>query len=353
MKTPFRIFLTMVLAMAPFLALAQSPMESSPSATAIATPSAPAAAPAPVAIPVPANASASVILGVPPAAAIAPAPSKPAVPDPVLGDSVNTVFAALGRPNGLISLPNKASLLIYDRGTVLISDGVVSEVKLIPLTTYTAKVDAEAADAAEHAANVARANALLQLLIDDPTYKAMSTRDRMVALAKFDRENPGSDAPKYLSDLSTVYAAELAAQAHVQELQNQVTQAKSQANLAQQQVSSAQQELSSYQQQQGVLQAKADAARQQAALAQSQLSSAANRQPPLVINPNSNVPGTAVGGGGIVMTPSNHFGTTAPTPPSNSTSTSGLPDVPVTPQFVVGPDGQMHLVGGSDNTTGN
>lgn len=133
MKTPYSILLA-ALALTPVTLPAQSP----------ATPTAPAAASA------------------------SPITPTPGAPDPVVGDPVNTVFSTLGRPNGVITNPDKSNLLIFERGTILIADGKVAEVKLMPMATYNAKLAAEAAVEADRQATIARANALLQGLVSDP-----------------------------------------------------------------------------------------------------------------------------------------------------------------------------------------
>jgi hypothetical protein len=275
----------------------------------------------------------------------------PGASDPVIGDTFNTVISALGRPNGSITNPDKSILLIYERGTILIADGKVAEVKLMPMTAYNAKLTAEAAVEAERQANAARANALLQMLLADPTYQAMSTRDRMATLSKFDREHSGSDAKKYLSDLSAVYSAEQMAQAHIQDLQNQVNQFKSQASLYQQQVLDAQQRLDNALKTAAVAKAQSDAARQQNDLI---LQNAAGKSP-LLVNPNnvapgSNTPGSKVGPSGSVLI-SNGFGTTpAPAPNPGSPALVGNSTAPAGMHYVLEPDGHtIDLV--PDNAT--
>ncbi len=267
----------------------------------------------------------------PAAAASAPAANPilptPGAPDPAVGDPVNTVFSTLGRPNGVITNPDRSNLLIFERGTVLIADGKVAEVKLMPMATYNAKLAAEAAVEADRQANIARANALLQGLVADPAYTSMATRDRMAVLAKFDREHPGSDAKKYLADLTSVYSAEQLVQSHITELQNQVNQARSQAVMYQQQVVDAQQRLAAAQQAAALAKVQADNARNQATVPPPSAS-------PLVFGTptgQSNTPSSKVGQGGSVLTP-NGFGTTpAPAPAAPAANTAG--------HYVVGPDG--------------
>jgi hypothetical protein len=271
-----------------------------------------------------------------PAAAAAPTPGAA---DPVVGDPVNTVFSTLGRPNGVITNPDKSNLLIYERGTVLIADGKVAEMKLMPITTYNAKLAAEAAVEADRQANAARANALLQGLMADPAYSSMPTRDRMAVLAKFDREHPGSEAKKYLADLSAVYSAEQLVQSHISELQNQVNQAKSQAMMYQQQVADAQQRLAAAQQSAAMAKAQADAARAQAA---EQSQSAASKSPLVsgTIQSGNSSPGSKVGPGGSVLTGSG-FGTT---PAANANPAAPAAPASTVGQWVVEPDGSAHFV---------
>lgn len=268
----------------------------------------------------------------PSAAAAAPMNMTPipGAPDPVVGDAVNVVFNALGRPNGVITNPDKSNLLMYDRGTVIIANGKVVEVKLMPMATYNAKLAAEAAADADRQANTARANALLQVLLADPSYLASSTRDRMAALAKFDREHPGSDAKKYISDLNSVYSAEQLAQAHIADLQNQVNQARNQASLYQQQVADAQRRLQEALRNKAAADQQATAAAQQAQIAQSQ--GTANASP--LVTPNasngSNTQGSKVGQNGAVLTP-NSFGVTPPITPGATPPITPGATPPITP----------------------
>lgn len=268
-----------------------------------------------------------------------PISANPGAADPVVGDPVNTVFATLGRPNGVISNPDKSNLLIFERGTVVIADGKVTEVKLMPLSTFNAKLAAEASVEADRQANTAKVNALLQGLVSDPAYAAMSTRDRMTVLAKFDREHPGSDAKKYLADLTSVYSAEQLVQSHIADLQNQVNQAKSQATLYQQQVMDAKQKLDAALKNQATLAAQADAARAQAALTQSQ---GALSKSPLVTTTTNSAPnsiGSKVGQGGAVLAPSG-FGTTpAPAAPAPVAPAAVAPPTSTAGHWVVEADG--------------
>jgi len=326
MKTPYPLLLTAALAMVPGLLHAQSSAQPAADPSAAQTvPTLPAAV-----VTAPAN----------PVAANTPAP------DPAVGDPVNSVLTALGRPNGVITLPDKSNMLVYDRGTIIIANGKVVELNLMPLANYNAKLAADAAVDSERQASLARSNALLQMLVSDPSYQTMSTRDRMTALAKFDREHPGSDARKYLTDLTAVYSAEQLVQAHIQDLQNQLAQAKAQDNAMQQQVSDTQKRLQDAQQRV----TQADLARQQAAQVQSQPN---NNTSPLVMM--NNTPGSKAGAGGVVLTP-NSFGTMptlvpAPTaqPPAPSTTTVPANDQG---QWVLDPDGTtLHYVPGAANST--
>jgi hypothetical protein len=265
-----------------------------------------------------------------------------ALPDPVPGDSVAGVLAALGKPNGVINMPDKY-LMMFDRGNVVMSlQDVVMETKLMPLAGYTAKLAEQVAEENDRRTAKARVNALLDLLLNDPSYIAMSTRDRLLALTRFDREHPGSDAHQNYLDLLAVYAAEQSTTAKVADYQNQAADARAQALFAQQQAASIEEQLKQAQQQ-------AALAQQQAATAQRQ---AAN---PQQTNNNTVVGGVTVvsgggpivraGNGGIVITGGAGLNSRQPQP--MIINNNSITNVPPQGVRIVMPDGSIKFIPGS------
>ncbi len=278
-----------------------------------------------------------------PPAVMASAPLSPAValPDPIPGDSVTSVLAAMGKPNGVITLPDKY-LMMFDRGNIVMSlQDVVLESKLMPLPVYTAKLAEQVAEENDRNNARARANALLDLLLNDPSYVAMSTRDRLLALARFDREHPGSDAHQDYLDLLAVYAAEQATSAKVVELQGQAADARAQAIYAQQQAASIQQQLLLAQQQTAAAQAQAAAAQRQAVIVQQ--SNAGG-----VVGPNGPIlrtgNGIAIGGGGIP---------TQKPPPPTIINNNSITNVPPQGVEVILPNGTIKFIPGNTTSGGN
>jgi hypothetical protein len=161
-------------------------------------------------------------------------------PDPQLGETEVQVYMLLGRPAGYVQTPLRITLM-YGRGTVTLRQGVVTEVALMSEADYEVRLAQQAAGDAQCQAQHLRANALLDELMNDPNYIAMSTRDRLLALERFDREHPGSDADKFYDDLMAVYDAEQAAQDHLNALQAQLAQARAQTAAAQAQAMAQQQ----------------------------------------------------------------------------------------------------------------
>jgi len=267
-----------------------------------ATPAAPATSYSPA----PAAAAPSVL---------AAGPANPSLPDPVIGDSVDRVVAALGRPNGKIEL-NDGFLLMFDRGNVMLSPQMlVTEVKLQPLAQYQAVQAEESQQQAEAETTRVRSNALLDLLLSDPSYKSLSTRDRIVALEKFNRDHPGSNAPQDIKDLLSVYQAEIVVQSHVNDLANEARQAESQADVQRRQ-------LTDYEKRINDLAQQVDRLQQQNAQASSQLQSsqaqpAAIQQPVYVVQQVPVNPRVVTTPSGVVITPANSFATPgSPGPPS-------------------------------------
>jgi hypothetical protein len=267
---------------------------------------------------------------------MAPAASAPVVvlPDPIPGDTVTTVLAALGKPNGVITMPDKY-LMMFNRGNVVVSlQDVVLETRLEPLAEYTARLAEQVAAQNDARDAQARANALLDLLLNDPNYVAMATRDRLLALARFDREHPGSDAHQDYLDLLAVYAAEQAGNAKVAEYQNQAAAARAQAIVAQQQAANVAQQLQLAQQQTAAAQQQTAAAQQQVATAQT---------PPVVQQTGVVILGNT--GGGL------HNGGPGQRPPVINNNT--ITNVPPQGLEVILPNGTIKYIPGSANGGGN
>lgn len=263
------------------------------------------------------------------------------LPDPAPGDSVATVLAALGKPNGVITLENKY-LMMFDRGNVIMSlQDVVLETKLAPLASYTARLTEKVAEENDRRNARARANALLDLLLNDPTYVAMSTRDRLLALVRFDRDHPGSDAHQDYLDLLAVYAAEQATHAKVNELQNQAADARAQTIYAQQQAALVEAQLRVAQQQTAAAQMQAADAQHQAALARQQ----------------TNMPGVVATGGPVVRTGTGGIaivggGVPAQSPPVIINKNT-IRNVPPQGVQIVMPDGTIKYIPGNSTTGAN
>jgi hypothetical protein len=165
------------------------------------------------------------------AALPASAPVTPPAPDPQVGQPESAVLAAFGQPQGRIEAPDK-TILIYPRGQVMLSEGVVIETHLMDAATYAADLARQAAANAANAAASAHLNALLDALLTDPAYLALSTRDRLLALVRFERDHPGADIQADYDALLKIYATEQAAQAQANAQVNAAAIAQSQTPLA-------------------------------------------------------------------------------------------------------------------------
>jgi len=280
---------------------------------------------------------------IPDAAPMASVPVAPVVvvlPDPVAGDSVTTVLTALGKPNGVITLPDKY-LMMFDRGNVVMSpQDVVLETRLTPLAVYTARLTEQVAEENDRRNAKAHADALLDLLLNDPSYVAMSTRDRLLALAKFDRDHPGSDAHQDYLDLLAVYAAEQATHAKVADLQTQAADARAQALFAQQQAANIEQQLRLAQMQTAAAQQQAAAAQRQAAIAQ-----------------QTNVMGVVGVGGPVVRTGTGGIVITGGGVPIQkqppTINNNSINNVPPKGVEIVLPDGTIKYIPGNSTNNGN
>jgi hypothetical protein len=178
-------------------------------------------------------------------------PSSPSVPsssDPLPGQPESAVYAALGQPIGHIILPDHIYLL-FNRGEVILRNGIVSEVKLISQAEYAARAAQAAALQAKRLADSARLAAMRKEFLSDPRYQSLSTRDRLLALQSFDQNNPGSDIGQDYDSLLAVYQAELAAQSQLADLEKRLTDAEQQAADAEQQAANAEQQAAAAEQQ--------------------------------------------------------------------------------------------------------
>ncbi len=264
---------------------------------------------------------------------IAAGPANPALPDPVVGDSIDRVMAVLGRPNGKIELPD-SFLLMFDRGNVMLSPQmVVTEVKLQPREQFQAEQDAENQQLAEAETTRVRSNALLDLLLSDNAYKVLATRDRVLALEKFNRDHPGSNAPQDIKDLLSVYQAEIVVQNHVIDLANQTKQAQSETDLLRKQVADDQKRFNE-------LSAQVDRLQQQNAQVNSQV-----QAPPPVVPPPvyvvQQVPATP---SGVVLTPANGIATPATPAPSPAPNNGSVPANPPTGVYQQLPNGTYQKI---------
>ena len=198
MKTRYTPLIAAALLALPLALAAEStPDATSPMAGAMPLPPQPGAAAEPVLVPTPPAATPAPT----PAEASAPAPAPATTTDPLPGDSVTHALQILGRPNGQFDMSDEV-LYMFDRGTVMVSAaGIVEEVNLTPLANYEKIKAEEAQEQTEMQATHVRANALLDMLLSDPSYQSLATRDRILALHKFDRDHPGSDAPQDIKDL--------------------------------------------------------------------------------------------------------------------------------------------------------
>ncbi len=231
-------------------------------------------------------------------AASTPAASTTALPDPKPGDSLDSALKALGRPNGQLAMADQV-IYMFSRGTVTTSaNGLVEEVNLTPLANYQAMKADEAQQQTDLAATRVRTNALLEMLLSDPAYQALATRDRILALDKFNRDHPGSDAPQDIKDLTAIYSAEQAVQTQLTALEKKNKQAQDQTTLLQQRLNDDEKQLAALRQR--TENAEQQAAQAAAALPQQIISD------PLVVGPTLPVmspPVGKAGANGLAITP--------------------------------------------------
>ncbi|HTB62875.1 MAG TPA: hypothetical protein VK737_04730 [Opitutales bacterium] len=287
--------------------------------------------------------------------ATAPTPTSAtkatATTDPKVGDSASTALLTLGRPSGQFDLPDEV-IYMFDRGRIVVSsNGIVKEVDLKPVAEFQAIQAADAQQQAEQQSAEQKkrttANAMLQLLLSDPTYVALSTRDRLLALKQFDRDHPGSDEPQAYKDLLAIYQTELSVDKHATDLQNQNKQAMSQTSVLQKQLADDEKALAA-------LKARTTQAEQQAIQATMQPAVNAVPAPEQVLQPlpNSNPApqvnyagpvGKSGAGGSMAITPGSGVMGTPPAP-SKVDVNGTLQSPPAGSYWVMQPDGTLKLV---------
>jgi len=271
-----------------------------------------------------------------PATPAAPAQARPPGSDPAPGDTVTSAFQILGRPNGQFDMANEV-LYMFDRGSIMVAaDGIVQEVNLTPAAKYQAMKAEEAQQQNELQAAHGRANALLNMLLSDPAYLALATRDRILALKKFDREHPGSDAPQDIADLTSIYNAERAVQVHLTELEKKNKQAQDQTSFLQQRLNTDEKALAALRQ-------RTEKAEQQAAQAAAQPPQVVTN--PMVVGPTVSTisgPTAKVGGGGaIAITPG---GAVVEQPARPVIVNGSATNSPTNGTWVLQPDGTIKML---------
>lgn len=116
--------------------------------------------------------------------------------DPKLGDSKDTVLDSLGNPKGRMVLKNLEALF-YDRGSVELTDGKVSAVKLVT-AEQLAKKQADQAEqdrknAESRAKLIAEGAAEKQRMLADPAFVRKTPAEQADAWRKFAARYPGVD----------------------------------------------------------------------------------------------------------------------------------------------------------------
>jgi hypothetical protein len=218
------------------------------------------AAPVPTPDSTPAGASASTLQ---PSSASTLQPTSALATDPQIGQPESVVYAMLGQPKGRIDMPDQA-ILLFDRGDVILRHGLVSEVKLLDQAEYAAHVAEDAVRQAQLDQENARLAALRKSFLTDPHYLALPIRERLLAIDRFDRENPGSGIHQDYLALLAIYQDEIASQQRLDILETRLAAAEQEANAATQAATVAQQQAVAAQQQAATAQQQQTAASQQA-----------------------------------------------------------------------------------------
>lgn len=118
--------------------------------------------------------------------------------DPVVGDDRPAVIKQIGKPRGRMTMGEKETLL-YDRGSVELSTGRVSRVKLVTpevLAEQLAEKE-KAARLAEEArlARVAEGEKARDDLLANDAYKAGTPAEKVAAWEKFRQDHPEVTPP--------------------------------------------------------------------------------------------------------------------------------------------------------------
>jgi hypothetical protein len=146
-----------------------------------------------------------------------------------IGDSLTTVIASLGEPEGLIS-DGRRTLLYYERGRVDLADGKVVSASLISPEQAEARrvaqlrADALARQVAEEqrARRIAEGTALLQQKLSDPGFLTSPASYRVAFWQTFQRNYPevsvGDDYAAALREQQADEAARLAEAERAQQM---------------------------------------------------------------------------------------------------------------------------------------
>jgi hypothetical protein len=175
-------------------------------------------------------------------------PSAALATDPQVGQPEATVYTMLGQPAGRIDMPDQV-ILLFGRGDVILRNGLVSEVKLLDQAAYAARVAEDAVRQAQLEQENARLAALRKSFLTDPHYLALPIRERLLAIDRFDRENPGSGIHQDYLALLAIYQDEIASQQRLDILETRLAAAEQEANAAAQAAAVAQQQAAAAQQQ--------------------------------------------------------------------------------------------------------
>ena len=133
-----------------------------------------------------------------------------AAEDPQPGDDRQSVIQQLGKPRGRMRMGDRETL-VYDRGMVELSTGVVSKVNLVTAEEVAAReaARAEAARLAELAwrARVEEGERAREALLEDTALKTNSPAAQVAAWQQFQREHPDVAPPAEFQQAMAAQAA--------------------------------------------------------------------------------------------------------------------------------------------------